>query len=69
MAEYKIETPANKQMNVIWHEYVASEANSPDFTLVSKTNQCVMHASICKKFLAAIRVESHKVQRWIVSLK
>ncbi len=69
MAEYEIETSANKQMNVIWHEHVPSEANSQDFTLVSKTNQCVMHASIWKKFLTAIRVESHKVQRWIVSLK
>jgi len=56
-------------MNVIRHDYIPSEANSAQLTISSETNQRVMHTSISEKLLALMRIERHKVQRRIVSLK
>jgi hypothetical protein len=56
-------------MNVVRHDYIATEANSAQLTVSSETNQSIMYISIREKVLALMRVERHKVQRRIVSLK
>jgi hypothetical protein len=64
-----MEAPANKQMNLIRHDYIPPEGNSAQLTVSSETNQRVMHMSISQKLLALMRVERHKVQRRIVALE
>jgi hypothetical protein len=68
-AERKIEAPANKKMNVIRHNHIASDANPPDFTLLGKMNQRVTHASVCQNFPALMCVERNKIQWWIVAME
>ena len=69
MFQGEIQIPANKQVNMVWHDYIPPEANSAQLTVSSETNQRVMHTSISEKLLALMRVERHEVQWWIVALK
>jgi len=65
----EIQIPADKQVNMVWHNYIPPEANSAQLTVSSKTNQRVMHTIISEKLLTLMRVERHEVQWRIVALK
>ena len=69
MFQGEIQIPADKQVNMAWHDYIPPEANTAQLTVSSETNQRVMHTSISEKLLALMRVERHEVQWRIVALK
>ena len=69
MFQGEIQIPADKQVNMVWHDYIPPKANSAQLTVSSETNQRVMHTSISEKLLALMRVERHEVQWRIVALK
>jgi len=43
--------------------------NSSQLSILCETNQRIVHARICEKFPALLRIEGNKIQRGIVSLK
>ena len=56
-------------MDVIGHDDVATDANSHEYALLSKTNQCALHRAIRKKSPSLISVERDKPQWRIVGLE
>src|SRR6266576_3854813 len=56
-------------MDMIWHNDVTPDANSSTVTLLSETNQFVMHQDICEQSATLMCVEGDKIQWWLIPLK
>ena len=56
-------------MDMIWHNDVTPEANSSTQTLLSETNQFVVHQDICEQSATLVRVEGNKIRWWLIALK
>jgi hypothetical protein len=69
LPQREVQVAANKKMNVIWHDHITPQANSAQLALLSEMNQRVVHARVCKKFPALMRIKSNKIQWWIIPLK
>ena len=55
-------------MDMIWHNDVTPEANSSTQTLLSETNQFVVHQDICEQSATLVRVEGNKIRWWLIAL-
>ena len=69
MPQGEVKVSANEKMDMIWHNDVTPEANSSTLTLLSETNQFVVHQDICEQSATLMRVEGDKIQWWLIPLK